>query len=86
MSDTLNTLLNTSSLFLVPVVLIAINQFLIKKLGMETRKAIIINFILAVPFTVIATWGQLDLFKSILIGILLGTSSGGIYDIKKLFE
>ena len=85
MEDLIKTLLNTSTLYLVPIVLIVINQLLIKVVGMANRSAIIVNFILAIPFTILATWGELDLFKAVLIGILLAAASSGIYDIKKLF-
>lgn len=85
MNGFLENLLNTPTLFLVPPALIVINQVLIKQYGMEPKKAIIINVVLSLFFVVWSSWGTVDLVKAILIALLLGFASGGLYDVKKLF-
>lgn len=86
MTDILDVLLKTNTLWLVPPVLIVVNQVLIKQFNMPTKYAILVNWVLSIALMLCVTWGTIDPLKAILIGVLLGASSSGLYDVKKLFR
>lgn len=86
MDDLLNVLLKTNTLFLVPPALIAINQMLIRIYNMPKKYSIAVNQVLSVSLVVLSTWGTVEPLKAILIGVLLGMASSGLYDVKKLFS
>lgn len=85
MNNIAELLLETPTIALIPVFLIVINQVLIQKFEMETRLAIIVNQVLSIFLVVTATWGEIELLKALLVAMLLGFASSGLYDVKKLF-
>lgn len=70
----------------VPAILLALNEGL-KRLGMDSKYCILVNWIGGVSLSVLLTTGQLPLIQSVLLGFIAGSLASGIYkDVKRLSE
>jgi len=71
--------------FIIPAVIIAINQFL-KKIGMKEKFAPLVN--IGLGFVAIYPLMQmgLNLLPAIIGSLIIGLSSGGFYDLKQVVK
>lgn len=81
--------LNPNQMLIVPA-LIALNEGLKKYFNLDTKWCVLVNWLLGPAFNItfsLAVLNQPDsILSTVLIGFLLGSAAGGIYDITKLIR
>lgn len=77
--------LNPNQMLIIPV-LIALNEGLKKYFNVDTKYCVAINWLMGplFNFVFVSSESPEKILSNILIGFLLGSAAGGIYDIKNL--